>query len=762
MPSHKRKRSEYSTSSHPSATTTTSLPSSSTITLAGSSLEHPHFRSTNHLQGDSVASQHSSMRYQHHHPHAGGNVNGGTTTYFNPRTGQSSSEYAPPPFATTVDGGSSAQYTGPGYPRGMGNGSSTAMPTPARYGHHHGVTQHSSRSPLPGSYHHQHNSQQQFNGNTAQHHHHLPVAPHHSELPSSHTPLHQSNTLAAPHVVLSPQTSSTVRHASKRRRFSSPVLHSAANTTNTSNIGHVPNINHSNSAFHFNHQHQQQQQYQRNYRPHNNSYGSGHVYTPRYHLGGSNNGNKRYSTMSTTSAMAQQMEADRIRVSVLWAILTTPTHINTTIITPQILTIPPMRDGMDIHHTARVVVVAHMTSTLPTRTTISSMGTHRVKAPITQSPTITRTGGGSGNNSARYNQHSSHDDKDGHYRFTIGEVLLNQYKITSFMGAGTFAKVVKCIDIFQNRYVAIKIIRSLRKYTEAAQIEINVLNDIKDRDLDDQFHCIRLLRSFTFRGHMCLVFPLYGTSIFDFMKKNNYIGFTMTHIQNIALQLFRGIQFIHDELRLIHTDLKPENVLLMQGEFDEIPLPPTATPKKSGTTTMRVPKCTDIKIIDFGSATYERDYHTAIISTRHYRAPEVILGLGWSYPADMWSAGCILFELYTGDALFQTHENKEHLAMMEKYFGAIPHEIFQRIDRATKKKYFVQNGRLNWPAMASNEESVSFVSKLKPMADSLHVSTHGEVGNAFLDLIGRLLQYEPTDRLTAKEALQHRFFSLVH
>mmetsp|Transcript_174 Transcript_174/g.610 ORF Transcript_174/g.610 Transcript_174/m.610 type:complete len:762 (-) Transcript_174:124-2409(-) len=761
MPSHKRKRSEYSTSSHPSATTTTSLPSSSTITLAGSSLEHPHFRSTNHLQGDSVASQHSSMRYQHHHPHAGGNVNGGTTTYFNPRTGQSSSEYAPPPFATTVDGGSSAQYTGPGYPRGMGNGSSTAMPTPARYGHHHGVTQHSSRSPLPGSYHHQHNSQQQFNGNTAQHHHHLPVAPHHSELPSSHTPLHQSNTLAAPHVVLSPQTSSTVRHASKRRRFSSPVLHSAANTTNTSNIGHVPNINHSNSAFHFNHQHQQQQQYQRNYRPHNNSYGSGHVYTPRYHLGGSNNGNKRYSTMSTTSAMstANGSGSHSSIGAVGYSHNSYPHQHNNYHSTNTHHSSNAGWNGYSSYRSRRGGGAHDQYSA---NSYYNKQHGYSSGKGSNYSKSNYHSGGGSGNNSARYNQHSSHDDKDGHYRFTIGEVLLNQYKITSFMGAGTFAKVVKCIDIFQNRYVAIKIIRSLRKYTEAAQIEINVLNDIKDRDLDDQFHCIRLLRSFTFRGHMCLVFPLYGTSIFDFMKKNNYIGFTMTHIQNIALQLFRGIQFIHDELRLIHTDLKPENVLLMQGEFDEIPLPPTATPKKSGTTTMRVPKCTDIKIIDFGSATYERDYHTAIISTRHYRAPEVILGLGWSYPADMWSAGCILFELYTGDALFQTHENKEHLAMMEKYFGAIPHEIFQRIDRATKKKYFVQNGRLNWPAMASNEESVSFVSKLKPMADSLHVSTHGEVGNAFLDLIGRLLQYEPTDRLTAKEALQHRFFSLVH
>ncbi len=55
-----------------------------------------------------------------------------------------------------------------------------------------------------------------------------------------------------------------------------------------------------------------------------------------------------------------------------------------------------------------------------------------------------------------------------------------------------------------------------------------------------------------------------------------------------------------------------------------------------------------IRVIDFGSATFEDQYHSSIVSTRHYRAPEVILGLGWSFPCDLWSVGCILVELATG------------------------------------------------------------------------------------------------------------------
>ena len=62
----------------------------------------------------------------------------------------------------------------------------------------------------------------------------------------------------------------------------------------------------------------------------------------------------------------------------------------------------------------------------------------------------------------------------------------------------------------------------------------------------------------------------------------------------------------------------------------------------------RVPCGDQIRVIDFGSATFEDQYHSSVVSTRHYRAPEVILGLGWSFPCDLWSVGCILVELATG------------------------------------------------------------------------------------------------------------------
>jgi dual-specificity kinase len=124
---------------------------------------------------------------------------------------------------------------------------------------------------------------------------------------------------------------------------------------------------------------------------------------------------------------------------------------------------------------------------------------------------------------------------------------------------------------------------------------------------------------------------------------------------------------------LIHTDLKPENILLVNNGYQTYQynrvIPSSSTTTQRQGRTRRVLLDTDIRLIDFGSATFDEEYHSSVVSTRHYRAPEIILGLGWSFPCDIWSIGCILVEFYTGDALFQTHDNLEHLAMMQAVCG---------------------------------------------------------------------------------------------
>ena len=82
----------------------------------------------------------------------------------------------------------------------------------------------------------------------------------------------------------------------------------------------------------------------------------------------------------------------------------------------------------------------------------------------------------------------------------------------------------------------------------------------------------------------------------------------------------------------------------------------------------------------------------------------MIAGLGWSYPCDAYSLGCILVEFYTGVALFQTHDNLEHLAMMEQVMGKMP-DRFARAGARSKPEYFKEGGRLAWPQAKATRQS---------------------------------------------------------
>jgi len=172
---------------------------------------------------------------------------------------------------------------------------------------------------------------------------------------------------------------------------------------------------------------------------------------------------------------------------------------------------------------------------------------------------------------------------------------------------------------------------------------------------------------------------------------------------------------------------------------------------------------TDIRLIDFGSATFNDEYHSSVVSTRHYRAPEIILNLGWTFPCDIWSIGCILVEFFTGDALFQTHDNLEHLAMMEKVCGTkIEARIVKQVQKADHKgnvnsaaNYFKGN-KLDYPNTETSKASRKYVLAMKKLPDIIPANT--AFNRAFLDLLKRIFVYDPNKRISAREALNHPWF----
>ncbi|KAJ3075247.1 dual specificity protein kinase kns1 [Podochytrium sp. JEL0797] len=337
------------------------------------------------------------------------------------------------------------------------------------------------------------------------------------------------------------------------------------------------------------------------------------------------------------------------------------------------------------------------------------------------------------------------DDKDGHFIVREGDDLTHRYKIIRLLGQGTFGKVVEAFDRTANCKVAIKIIRSIQKYRDAAKVEIRVLTTLKKNDPRNVKRCIHLVTHFEHRSHTCMVFELLAQSIFDFLKDNSFSPFPVHHIQTFAAQMIESITFMH-ELRLIHTDLKPENLMLESNECLQ----------RIGNAPKELLRAR-LRLIDFGSAIFDGDYHSSVVSTRHYRAPEIILGLGWTFPCDMWSIGCILVEFLTGDALFQTHDNLEHLAMMQAALGPLPDHMVQASMHPDKPaaKFFKPNRQLHWPVAATPKASKKFVKGMRTLEQIIPGTD--ETSRHFLDLVKRLLTFDPKYRITAREALQHPF-----
>lgn len=416
--------------------------------------------------------------------------------------------------------------------------------------------------------------------------------------------------------------------------------------------------------------------------------------------------------------------------------------------------------------------------------------------------------------------------KDGHYIYRDNDIFADGRFITQkLLGQGTFGKVVRCFDS-QNpsRVVAVKIIRAVDRYREAAKTELRVLETIRRSDPTGHFQCLILRECFDYRSHICLVTDLFGRSVYEFMYNNGYPRFPGSHVQAISKQLIRSVCFLHD-LGIVHTDLKPENILLCDESYvekdlsEEVVSSLSLRRKETSGGKRRILTNPEVKLIDFGSAVFVNEYHPALVSTRHYRAPEIILGLGWSFPCDVWSIGCVMIELVTGESLYPIHENLEHMAMMERINGEhFPAKMVEKMFYKAEKmlgnvppdlqnsvlKHFDKNNlSLQWPELNDRGDIITKEKSLKRVISSCdrldkHISAklsrdYGDwfvinwdlsleenweliqsryLGRRslsrevfifwywFIDLIKQMFNFDPTTRISARDAMDHEWFSL--
>jgi dual specificity tyrosine-phosphorylation-regulated kinase 1 len=275
-------------------------------------------------------------------------------------------------------------------------------------------------------------------------------------------------------------------------------------------------------------------------------------------------------------------------------------------------------------------------------------------------------------------------------------------------------------------------------------------------------------------------------NLYDLLRNTNYNGVSLNLIRKFSRQILKALYHLSTpEIDIIHCDLKPENILL------------------------RHPRRSAIKLIDFGSSCSSSRKMYTYIQSRFYRSPEVILGLPYSVAIDMWSLGCILVEMHTGEPLFSGADELDQLYRMMGVLGQIPGSLLQS---GTKVKQFFttttatattsqpsntsastssdnateEMSQPAQPAQPAQQQS-SFTIKCHKSAKSHdeYLESHtktledilgadgngpsqrraGEQGHTpatyalFLDLIKRMLEYDPVKRIKPAQALRHAFFS---
>ncbi|KFW76627.1 SRSF protein kinase 1, partial [Manacus vitellinus] len=158
--------------------------------------------------------------------------------------------------------------------------------------------------------------------------------------------------------------------------------------------------------------------------------------------------------------------------------------------------------------------------------------------------------------------------KGGYHLVKIGDLFNGRYHVIRKLGWGHFSTVWLAWDIQGRRFVAMKVVKSAEHYTETALDEIKLLKSVRNSDPNDpsKEKVVQLLDDFKISGvngsHICMVFEVLGHHLLKWIIKSNYQGLPLPCVKKIIKQVLQGLDYLHTKCRIIHTDIKPENILL--------------------------------------------------------------------------------------------------------------------------------------------------------------------------------------------------------
>jgi dual specificity tyrosine-phosphorylation-regulated kinase 2/3/4 len=168
------------------------------------------------------------------------------------------------------------------------------------------------------------------------------------------------------------------------------------------------------------------------------------------------------------------------------------------------------------------------------------------------------------------------------YVTRMNEHLGYRYELNKKVGKGSFGVVIRAYDHKEKCYVALKILKNKKRLYKQGLVEARLIKHLNDHDPEDKKNIIRRLDQFLFRKHLCITFEMLSVNLYEFIKMNNFQGFSLNLIKRFAIQILISLYYLNEH-SIVHCDLKPENILLRKIN-------------KSG-----------IKIIDFGSGCFENE-----------------------------------------------------------------------------------------------------------------------------------------------------------
>ncbi|POV98439.1 hypothetical protein PSTT_14448 [Puccinia striiformis] len=293
-------------------------------------------------------------------------------------------------------------------------------------------------------------------------------------------------------------------------------------------------------------------------------------------------------------------------------------------------------------------------------------------------------------------------DQNSHLK-PIRSVAGHKYLILDVLGQGTFGQVVKCQDMKTHQVVAVKVVKNKQAYFSQSMMEVTILELLNNTwDPDNKHHILRMKDTFIHHNHLCLVFELLSSNLYELIKQNSFRGLSTSLVRVFTNQLLDALLY---STRPSHSLLHPHRL---------------SSP--------------EIKVIDFGSACHERQTVYTYIQSRFYRSPEVIL------------------ELFLGLPLFPGTSEYNQITRIVEMLG-MPTPYMLDVGRQTTQFFDVIEDSF------SGARKVYKLKSLEQYSKEHNVAEQPKKQNriAFIDFVKGLLNINPIERWSPQQARLHPF-----